>query len=388
MYKLLAVFAVLTGCASITATAANCPEIPPAVGTVNRDFKADINLSIGSLGKLKMGEIGIKAEAVAKNLSDRYPDVGRLAIVQMMFATYCSMVNSANIPERERLDRLAAFSERLQHWGDPTPIPVPKTGEDSKNKPSPRSQQEPTRKAYDLADDRRKEFLSLLETKQSEPRHTLRIGCVPWSEAACLAAGKFLNLFSEAGWKIDSDKIFKMEPEIPVDGMTIAQRSDELANLERLPPHLGRWAKISQSELVIKLAFTQMGVRVNSSRDPSLSPDTLGIYFGPEPAMIPANAEIRAIRKQIMGFLSSVADVEQICSQNQGEECTKVQRSWEASVTKYLSTKRFDPSVGLEWRREQNKGGSSADQIRREKSWLAVALFNAKTSPRQRPKAS
>jgi hypothetical protein len=73
-----------------------------------------------------------------------------------------------------------------------------------------------------------------------------------------VAAGKFLTLFSEAGWRIDSDRVHKMEPDIPVDGMTIATRADDLADLEKLPPHTGRWSRMDLSQAKILMVFKYM----------------------------------------------------------------------------------------------------------------------------------
>ena len=61
---------------------------------------------------------------------------------------------------------------------------------------------------YDLTGARREKFIKLLNKPPTQPRDILRIGCIEWSDEACVAAGKFLILFSEAGWKIDDDKVF------------------------------------------------------------------------------------------------------------------------------------------------------------------------------------
>jgi len=381
MRKLIKLFIIVVSCIPITAAANNCPDIPPSVGMVSRDFKADITLNIGSFGKLKAGEVAIKAEAAAKNLFDKYPDVNRRAVIEMMFASYCAMVNSADIPDREKLDRLAAFSERLHGLLDGTSTTAPPQLEQrrqTQESPAPRSRLEPIKRAYDLSQDRRHEFLELLEAKQSGPRDTLRVGCIPWSEAACLAAGKFLILFSEAGWTIDSDQVYKVEPAIPVDGISITTRSDEIANLEKLPPHKGRWVRTRPSEIAINMAFTQMGIPVLSSRDPSLPPNTLGIYFGPEPPLVPTHAAKKAVRKQVVTLLSNSAEVQQMCSRGTNESCMSARRSWEQEVSRCLVAKRFDPSVIQEWKGVKSTDESPAEQIEKQKNWLALLFYRLK----------
>jgi hypothetical protein len=91
---------------------------------------------------------------------------------------------------------------------------------------------------YDLTGTRRERFLKLLNAPQTEPRDILRIGCIEWSDEACVAAGRFLILFSEAGWKIDSDRVFRMEPQIPIDGMAMVSHVTIPSNAPKLPPPL------------------------------------------------------------------------------------------------------------------------------------------------------
>jgi hypothetical protein len=136
---------------------------------------------------------------------------------------------------------------------------------------------------YDLTGNRREEFLKLLTKNQSEPRDTLKIACVSWSENSCVAAGKFLVLFSEAGWNIDSKTVFRVESSIPKDGMTIVAHVNDISAYRKLPPHLGLWSKVDQSQVTIYEAFRKMRVSVGFSADQEMPIGTLGIYFGPEP---------------------------------------------------------------------------------------------------------
>lgn len=237
--------------------------------------------------------------------------------------------------------------------------------------------QEPPKKAYDLTEARRKDFLELLKTTQSEPRDTLRIGCVTWSEAACLSAGKFLILFSEAGWEIDSDRVHKMEPDIPVDGMTIATRKVDIDNLERLPPHLGRWARIDQSHATILMAFTNMDIPVRFANDPSLPLKTLGIYFGPEPVLTSMSTPAQKdIRKSLMNFLSKATKVEQACSQGLNEQCKNSQTPWEAEVLKYLRSHGFDSTLTSKWENlSRNTKDSPIESIGKQKNLLITIFF-------------
>lgn len=138
---------------------------------------------------------------------------------------------------------------------------------------------------YDLSGDRRLTFEEALR-KQTGSRALIRVGCTAWSEESCVAAGRFLIAFSEAGWKVDSNEVFRLEPKIPIDGVALVT-NDPKAQAEaarlNLPPHKGVWHKMSPSEVTFYSALRGLNIPVSSSSDPSLPKGTVGIYFGPEP---------------------------------------------------------------------------------------------------------
>ncbi|MCU1751986.1 hypothetical protein [Pseudomonas sp. 6D_7.1_Bac1] len=240
----------------------------------------------------------------------------------------------------------------------------------------PSTPQEPLKKAYDLSDSRRKDFLELLQITQSRQFDTLKIGCVAWSEKSCLAAGKFLILFSEAGWKIESDRVYKMEPNIPSDGMTIATRGEDIANLPKLAPHLGRWSSVDQSQAIISMAFKYMDNPVKSSSDPSLPPNTLGIYFGPEPSLIQTiTRDQKNVRKPLIGFLSAASSVVQACSLDQNEKCISALTLWDSEVFKYLREHELDSTAVNKW--QHLSAGTEAYSIEsiEKKKDLLIRLF-------------
>jgi hypothetical protein len=86
----------------------------PDVSRIDRDVRFDIQGSVGSLGRLKAGEIASKTEVVAKNLFEKYPNIDRVLTVQMMAATYCSLIrDSTSLSEKDRQDRWEKFQDRV-----------------------------------------------------------------------------------------------------------------------------------------------------------------------------------------------------------------------------------------------------------------------------------
>jgi hypothetical protein len=202
---------------------------------------------------------------------------------------------------------------------------------------------------YDLSQPRRAEFLELLSVPPGVRLDTLRIGCVVWSEASCVAAGKFMILLSEAGWRIDGRQVYRMEPTVPVEGISIVSTSNNLTNLPKLPPHLGRWAAMGKSASIIGMAFRYMDSSVHYSSDPSLGDHMLGIYFGPDAETTPIlSTEQKSARRPLMVFLRVGLSIESHCGYRRNWFCASYQYFWEASVSNYLS-ETFSSLSREEW---------------------------------------
>lgn len=138
---------------------------------------------------------------------------------------------------------------------------------------------------YELNVSREQSFLQLLKRPQTEPKDILRIGCTPtWSEKSCIAAANFLMKFSEAGWVIDTDRVFRMDTQIPNAGVTLC--TNFVPPGPKLPPHLGRWEKMNASSVTILCSLAGIGIPFHAGSDPALPNGTLGIYFGPEPSTL------------------------------------------------------------------------------------------------------
>src|ERR1051326_4887084 len=101
-----------------------CPPMPDKVTEVNHDVRTDVNGSVGTLGKLKAGQVGAKVDVEAKNLFEKYPNTDRILIAQMMSATYCDMIrDSKTLKDSERLRLWSEFSDRIFKYENPTTNP-------------------------------------------------------------------------------------------------------------------------------------------------------------------------------------------------------------------------------------------------------------------------
>jgi len=103
---------LVDGCAR-AASPLGCPPMPEALTKVAHDVKSDIDGSVGSLGKLKAGEVGFHTEVVASTLFGKYPNVDRLIELQIMASTYCTMLAQSDLPKAEIVARWERFQDKV-----------------------------------------------------------------------------------------------------------------------------------------------------------------------------------------------------------------------------------------------------------------------------------
>ncbi len=211
---------------------------------------------------------------------------------------------------------------------------------------------------YDLTGRRGQIFQALLNT-QLEPRDTIRVGCIGWIEESCIAAGKFLLLFSQDGWKIDSNRVFRFDPGIPPEGMTIASKTPRYT--DNLPPHLGHWGKMDASQVTFWQTFWWMQIPVGASGDPDMAEGTIGIYFGPEPK----NVNVRSLTQsqeqlaQVMGtILIELRAIGRTCSA-QIDTCKTERLQWTQVTSAFLDY--CDCGLNKSWSKKWNDLSNGTD---------------------------
>lgn len=186
-------------------------------------------------------------------------------------------------------------------------------------------------KPYDLTDERRARFLALLKPPLRNANR-LKIACLSWSERACVAAGQFLILFSQAGWTIDQNKVFRMDEPIPTEGVSIVSKPEPGPPL---PPHLGRWwHRMSVTEVSLAAAFVAVGVKQAGSGDPTLEDGTTGVYFSSEPSTLQFNPE-GVVAMWASRLQQEITDIEQHPNSDPGIQ-SEQERDWNIEAEKWL----------------------------------------------------
>jgi hypothetical protein len=130
----------ILGCTAGAWAQLTCPEMPSELTKVSRDVALDIRASAGLLGKVTAAEVGVKTDVTAKAMFERFPNLDRLLVLQMLSSTYCSALKSPDISAKERLDRWERFMERyLELRSVAAPVPP------AKKKSNSNEQKEPTK---------------------------------------------------------------------------------------------------------------------------------------------------------------------------------------------------------------------------------------------------
>lgn len=104
----------------------SCPPMPGPVTGAYHDVHSDIQTTIGSWGKIKGADLKVQTDVVAKNIYEKYPNLDRIAVAQMMTAVYCSSVaGDTSLDKHEAQRLLAEFSERVFRFVNPDYHGVP-----------------------------------------------------------------------------------------------------------------------------------------------------------------------------------------------------------------------------------------------------------------------
>lgn len=121
---------ILLAAVPIAASGLTCPDFPSQTA---KDISTKVEATVGSVGKLKAGEVTVQANAVTRDLLGKLPGANVLYIEQMMYATYCTALrDSKNLSEEEKASKLldaskgvrAAIRGRVDSGSLPSPRPT------------------------------------------------------------------------------------------------------------------------------------------------------------------------------------------------------------------------------------------------------------------------
>jgi hypothetical protein len=94
----------------LSAADISCPP-PPSVIETNRDINFEVTGGVGVLKNVKAGDISVKTQIVAKNIFEKFPNIDKLIMLQMMSSTYCQMLSNSKMTDKEKLEKWERFQE-------------------------------------------------------------------------------------------------------------------------------------------------------------------------------------------------------------------------------------------------------------------------------------
>lgn len=104
---------LLTTATPLPALAITCPSTPDVAGRSSA-ISSDVRVAVGSLGKIKLGDLSVKTNVVAKSIFEKFPNIDELVKIQMMSSTYCQLLNeSKSLSDQERLKRWEEFQRSI-----------------------------------------------------------------------------------------------------------------------------------------------------------------------------------------------------------------------------------------------------------------------------------
>jgi hypothetical protein len=133
-----------------------------------------------------------------------------------------------------------------------------------------------------LDDDEKQAFEAPLR-EQAEDRYEIQLACPSADESTCVYAAQFINIFKEAGWKIQDYQVKRVTLGVPYDGVRIFSYVEKYPD-PAAPPNIGVWTKISKSLITVYRSFHAIQIEPEQGIRNDLKENVLTVYFGSERA--------------------------------------------------------------------------------------------------------
>lgn len=116
--------------------------------------------------------------------------------------------------------------------------------------------------------------------QQKEPREEIQIACPQAEESTCVYAAQFINLFREAGWKVQGNAVQRGALGAPLAGVILVKHGT--GTIDPSNWRSGLWTQMSPSFENVRQAFINVGIEPDSIADQALSENVIRVYFGSE----------------------------------------------------------------------------------------------------------
>lgn len=138
----------------------------------------------------------------------------------------------------------------------------------------------PPIRRHALDDDERAKFERPLQAQNSD-RERIQLACPAADEATCVYAAQFINMFKDAGWKLQSYEVQRVSLGVPYEGIRMFGYVKEYPPSDA-PSNVGEWSAITPSMVSIYRAFSSVGIETETGIRKDEEQDVLTLYFGSE----------------------------------------------------------------------------------------------------------
>jgi len=139
---------------------------------------------------------------------------------------------------------------------------------------------------------------------QTTPREEIQIACPQADESVCVYAAQFINMFREAGWRIQDNQVQRGMLGTPLAGVVLFSHSDSKPDPNNW--RSGVWTAFTPSVENVYQGFANVGVEPDSSSRTDIPENVMTVYFGSEKSdegektqLTAAIETIRRYRKEV-----------------------------------------------------------------------------------------
>jgi hypothetical protein len=131
-----------------------------------------------------------------------------------------------------------------------------------------------------LTANERTRFEKPLIVQQKGEHEEVQFTCPAADENTCVYAEQFIDMFREAGWRVQNNEVQRGTLARPPSGIVLFKHTDGTPDPNDWKS--GTWTRISPGLVSVYQAFASIGIEVDGAGRKDISEDVLTIYFGQE----------------------------------------------------------------------------------------------------------
>ena len=108
------------------------------------------------------------------------------------------------------------------------------------------------------------DFVASLKARGT-PAHSVWLACPEEREDICQRVRQFVDMFKNAGWRVEQNRVITWSPAHPLEGVHLILNSGDAIDSS-----------------VVKNSFTSLGIPVQAASAPDVPHNSIGIFFGPD----------------------------------------------------------------------------------------------------------